>query len=553
MMTRLFLFWMLRSYSTRTTSVPLSSVYRQNGFSAKFAYSPSRKLFLSSSSSSSSSSKEPKLSSLASSIQASLKGLKNSNNQEVVVVLSVSGGCDSVAMFHACMELSNTLPTETNIQWHVVHFHHRQRGMNADKDCQFVQQLANEYHQVKFHLEDWNMFSKEKETFSQNLARSWRRQRLLEYTEEQLSNNKQALGIIMTAHHKNDSQESVLLKLIRGVHILNLKGIEPISQLSTTSSTNNIWLVRPWLEHPKQDLIQYLRERQMTWREDDSNTSPKYLRNRIRNELVPLLEELTQDNLDKRMENWVKQSQELQRDIQPRILNYYETHVKDGGKTFHWNPIEDEGRHEDLISSQALYQWIQNQIKQSNSSYQLSYDILQSVLEQLYAHPTKLEWSMDLGSHYQLQRKGLVLQVVGSCRNESQDVPCSWNWSMQASKTDLSNTNVSLTIAIPEEYVTNELKFQSVRVQDATNGARFLPPWRQTPIKVRSFLRGQKIPLHERDDSMVLLLEHPDNADPVVVAVHTGDSWTIHKNYNPNTSSLSGKILASLMTESKLK
>jgi tRNA(Ile)-lysidine synthase TilS/MesJ len=132
-------------------------------------------------------------------------------------------------------------------------------------------------------------------------------------------------GIILTAHHKDDSYESLLLKLLRGVHITNLyQAIAPSTILleqkeeeeqdnyqqesattatATTSkkktSTATIQLLRPFLSLSKQDLVSFLQQLQednqipgAMWREDASNSSPKYLRNRVRNELVPLLEDL---------------------------------------------------------------------------------------------------------------------------------------------------------------------------------------------------------------------------------------------------------------------
>ncbi len=120
-----------------------------------------------------------------------------------------------------------------------------------------------------------------------------------EHHQGLINNNKKsgAVGVIMTAHHLNDSEETILLKLLRGVHISRLQGMEAVS--STSSSQNRVLFARPLIQIRKQEIKEYLVVNQFRWREDSSNEEPKYLRNRIRNELVPLLEDLVggKDNL----------------------------------------------------------------------------------------------------------------------------------------------------------------------------------------------------------------------------------------------------------------
>jgi tRNA(Ile)-lysidine synthetase-like protein len=268
-----------------------------------------------------------------------------------VIVLGVSGGSDSVALLHGLLKLSsidgsvfpsnpypyrtftpltinpahqqsqmandNTTVTCIPIELHVVHFDHQQREKDSDQDRQFVQDLCLQ-NRVPFHCYYWkdhintevgtnNCGSK---PFTQDMAREWRRSTMVQLLHQLINsehnsspegkdttqephkgpNHFTKLGVIMTAHHLNDSEETILLKLLRGVHISRLQGIEAVS--SSVFSQNPVLFARPLIQLRKEEIKEYLIVNQLCWREDSSNEEPKYLRNRIRNELIPLLEDL---------------------------------------------------------------------------------------------------------------------------------------------------------------------------------------------------------------------------------------------------------------------
>jgi tRNA(Ile)-lysidine synthase TilS/MesJ len=113
------------------------------------------------------------------------------------------------------------------------------------------------------------------------------------------------LGVIMTAHHLDDSEETILLKLLRGVHISRLQGIEAVS--TSFFSQYRVLFARPLIQLRKEEIKAFLMANQLHWREDSSNEEPKYLRNRIRNELIPLLEDLVggKSNLQVKIDSYV--------------------------------------------------------------------------------------------------------------------------------------------------------------------------------------------------------------------------------------------------------
>ena len=244
-----------------------------------------------------------------------LKGITESDGptmeSPLVVVLAVSGGCDSVALLHAMKQLAYEIPDSTKgerilrtaeptqdegpptngtpCEIHVVHFDHQQRGEESDGDRKFVEKLASEAGFV-FHSFRWGDDDRLIEgSFSQDAARNWRRTNLIQLAES-LAKKKRSCGVILTAHHRDDCDETILLKLLRGAHITNLSGMDTVQRNITAD--DGVVFAKPMLGVTKVDIENFLSSEGLTWREDSSNASGKYLRNRVRNELLPLLTDL---------------------------------------------------------------------------------------------------------------------------------------------------------------------------------------------------------------------------------------------------------------------
>lgn len=151
------------------------------------------------------------------------------------------------------------------------------------------------------------------------MTRQWRRDRstaIMRALTKQAAidisscSTMRANGFIATAHHMDDQVETVLQKLLRGVHISQLSMMRshiaddkntaytdrsldtPTAASSSSSSDCSIAFVKPMLALRKRDLVQYLERRGLTWREDVSNAQSIYDRNRVRLQLVPVLEDV---------------------------------------------------------------------------------------------------------------------------------------------------------------------------------------------------------------------------------------------------------------------
>jgi tRNA(Ile)-lysidine synthase len=220
------------------------------------------------------------------------------------VLLAVSGGVDSVVM----MELFH----RAGIEFAVAHCNFKLRGKESDGDEKLVRLMAAKYH-VRFYSDDFDTlkYAKEKNISVQMAARELRYD-FFETIREQLK-----FDYIATAHHQDDSVETFFINLIRGTGIAGLHGILP--------KQNKI--VRPLLFASKDEIIAYAKKEKLKFREDSSNASDKYLRNRIRHHLVPMLKELNPD-IDKTLMNEMIRLKEVEDIYKKEIENRRKRMVK---------------------------------------------------------------------------------------------------------------------------------------------------------------------------------------------------------------------------------
>ncbi len=190
-----------------------------------------------------------------------------------IVVVGVSGGIDSVVLLHLLHRLSRRF----GIRLHVAHLNHRFRGDEAARDAEFTRQLAEKYGWPStIESADVPALIRAKKLSPQDAARSARYQ-FFHAVAAQIGAQK-----IATAHHADDQAETVLAGLIRGVGLHGLGGIQPVS---------NETIIRPLLTTTRAQIEQFAEAEQLTYVTDSSNLSRKYLRNAIRLDLIPMLQQ----------------------------------------------------------------------------------------------------------------------------------------------------------------------------------------------------------------------------------------------------------------------
>ena len=174
---------------------------------------------------------------------------------------------------------------ETGIVLSAVHVHHRLRGAEADRDAQFVAELAKQLG-VPVRTEHGDVAALAAER-GQGIEEAARFLRYRVFHDLLVSREADAVA---TAHTLDDQAETVLMKILRGAWTEGLGGIAPVVTVEENGRGSGR-IVRPLLEVPRAQVIAYLEGRGQTWREDSTNQELTFTRNRVRYTLLPQLRE----------------------------------------------------------------------------------------------------------------------------------------------------------------------------------------------------------------------------------------------------------------------
>lgn len=187
------------------------------------------------------------------------------------VIVAFSGGADSMALLDVLANLPD-FPLDLLL----AHLNHLLRGDESDGDELFARSVAKKYAlPLEISRVDVAAFAQEKALSLEEAGREVRRDFFLELAR------KHSADAVALGHHRDDQAETVLMRLVRGAAGSGLTGMLP--------KTAGTLFVRPLLCLERSGIEAYLRKGSLQWREDSSNSDTKFLRNRIRHELLPLL------------------------------------------------------------------------------------------------------------------------------------------------------------------------------------------------------------------------------------------------------------------------
>jgi tRNA(Ile)-lysidine synthetase-like protein len=202
-------------------------------------------------------------------VQNLLKHFRENNIAQpgMKMLLAVSGGVDSSVLAHLMSRAQRLL----SIELALVHVDHAQRGVSSEREALWVEVLASRLN-LPFHSIKLEVLT----GLSQDELRRYRRLELEELRE------KLGFDLIATAHHADDNAETLLIRAIQGSGVQGLRGMRV---------RDGVWC-KPLLFARRDQLVDYARKQSLGWVEDPSNQRDAYLRNRLRNEAFPLLEEI---------------------------------------------------------------------------------------------------------------------------------------------------------------------------------------------------------------------------------------------------------------------
>jgi len=188
------------------------------------------------------------------------------------VIVGVSGGVDSMVLF----DLLNQLPKYCRPAIHAAHVNHQLRDA-SDEEEQFVREWMAQ-NGIPLHVRTWDR-ALHPSSGTEQEARKVRYQFFSDVAEKINSQ------LILTAHHRDDQVETVLMRFVRG------NSLEELTGISTKRTSGEHQVLRLLLPYSKEMIIDYATEHAIPWRDDESNWSTLYTRNRFRHEIIPRLKQ----------------------------------------------------------------------------------------------------------------------------------------------------------------------------------------------------------------------------------------------------------------------
>ncbi len=201
------------------------------------------------------------------------------------VLIAVSGGPDSVTLLY----LLNSLKSEFKLSLYVAHLDHMLRK-DSSSDAEFVKHLAEKL-KIPIRLTQVNVKELAAKGSLEEIARNARLGFLFN-TAKDIKADKIALG-----HSLDDQAETVLMRILRGSGLYGLSAILPKRNIG------GFWVIRPLIETRRKDIEAFLRRKRIKSCQDASNLKDAYLRNKIRHQLLPLLERQYNKNIKEILSN----------------------------------------------------------------------------------------------------------------------------------------------------------------------------------------------------------------------------------------------------------
>ncbi len=229
------------------------------------------------------------------------------------LLIAISGGIDSVVLTHLLHSFKYNIS--------LAHCNFSLRGKESNKDEVFVKELGEDLQIPTYTIQfETEKYASENGLSTQMAARELRYNW---FQEIALNNN---LDYVITAHHKDDILETIIINFTRGTGLDGLTGIPTINK--------NI--VRPLLPFSTNQILIYATKNKLNWREDESNISTKYVRNKIRHKVIPFLKEIN-PNLLNTLSNTLENLKGSQQIIKDRIQNVKEKIVSIHTNETHFN------------------------------------------------------------------------------------------------------------------------------------------------------------------------------------------------------------------------
>jgi tRNA(Ile)-lysidine synthase len=383
------------------------------------------------------------------------------------LLLAVSGGLDSMVManlFH-----------KNNFTIAIAHCNFQLRGAESFEDQNFVRNYADVNTIKSFITQfDTEAFAKDFKLSIQVAARELRYHWFYELLETE------NYDFILTAHQADDNLETFLINLVRGTGLDGLTGIP----------AQNDKIIRPLLIFSRQEIEYYAKENNIEWREDSSNASDKYLRNKIRHNLVPVLRELNTDFFSsfQKTQNHLQEAQTM---VEDASIMVYQQVANENGEEVHFdlNQLKKIPNY-----TSYLYQWL-NEF--GFSAWSDIYDLVESQSgKQVFSNEFRLLKNRDYLILSPINLDDKKEEYFINKNQKEVKIPINLSFC----KIDDTSMMLNTTIFVDED----KLKFPLV-LRRWKEGDIFQPfGMKGKSKKVSKFFKDEKLSLIEKENSWIL-------------------------------------------------
>ena len=390
------------------------------------------------------------------------------------LLVGISGGSDSVALLHILRRLKYD-GMLTNLS--AAHMHHGIRGQYADDDAEYVRTLCGNWG-IPLYEEraDAIALSKAEDMTLEEAARTAR------YSFLRRAKQSCGAAYVVTAHHRDDQAETILLHLLRGAGLAGLCGMQVCSDD----------ILRPLLTTSRDEILAYIAQQQLKYCTDESNMEACCLRNRIRLELLPLIKRDYNPSISEtisRMAELLSEDEALLHVQAETALD--KARVTDGGYS-----CSELAELPMALKSRA----IRIALERKGALYDMQRGGINSVCALLQAHtgarmelPCKMEARISYGVLY-----------IGPCQSSPEpfEIPFSWpgetitpGGRFIARVVDRMRTDEKSDVA----YVDAEKMSSDMVVRRRRPGDRFFPLGAPGGRKLKEYLIDKKVPRTERE------------------------------------------------------
>lgn len=383
------------------------------------------------------------------------------------LLLAVSGGLDSMVLLHLFQQL--------NFNIAVAHCNFQLRGVESYGDQKFIEEYADAKSIPIYTTQfDTEAFAKDYKLSTQVAARDLRYNWFYELLEEE------NFDYLLTAHHADDNLETFLINFTRGTGLEGLTGI----------SVQNDKIIRPLLFLTRTEIDSYAKEHDIQWREDSSNASDKYVRNKIRHHLIPILKELNPTFMTSfsKTEKYLQESAAM---VEDATIMIYQQVAREEGDQIHF----DLNKLRQLPNYQSyLYQWLK---EFGFTAWEDIYDLVESQSgKQVFAKDFRLLKDRDSLIVYPI--KELESRVEFFVKENETEVNVPLNLTL-CKVTDISITS-NRTI-----FVDQDLLIYPLVIRTWKTGDDFMPfGMNGKSKKVSKLFKDEKLSLIEKENTWLL-------------------------------------------------